>query len=480
MLVATGGRAFRHEFPGWELAVTSDHMFHLPDRPERIVIVGGGYIAAEFAAITNGVGSKVTQLYRGELFLRGFDREIRLALADAMRARGIDLRFSTEVSRLERVGGSLRATLLDGATIDTDARADRGGTIPHHHRPRPRARRRRGRRQRRDRHRSALPVDGSPHLRDRGLRRAHPRHGPHADRHRRGDGRGRHRLSRPPDRARLHQRPHRGLQRPLPRLRRVDRRRGARPGSARSTSIGRRSCRSRARCPAASERTLMKLLVDAATDRVVGAHMLGPSRGGDHPGARDRDHRRGHQGAVRRHHRDPSHRGRGVRDHADARGVMTLLLVVDARGGAAKVPRRPISRSSPCRPPARDGSATATRWWRGCTTAGRRRPPRRPPSASRSSRERSRGHRRRAQRRRWRRERPSRSGSSRCRCPPGSVAWRRPRTPTVEWESRTRATTRARCRAIRSSRAARRIHHRPPASSCASRSPHLPPAPPSK
>jgi glutathione reductase (NADPH) len=120
VLVATGGRAFRHEFPGWELAVTSDHMFQLPDRPERIVIVGGGYIAAEFAAITNGVGSAVTQLYRGELFLRGFDREIRLALADAMRARGIDLRFSTEVARLERAGGSLRATLLDGATIDTD------------------------------------------------------------------------------------------------------------------------------------------------------------------------------------------------------------------------------------------------------------------------------------------------------------------------------------------------------------------------
>ena len=120
VLVATGGRAFRHEFPGWELAVTSDHMFHLPERPERIVIVGGGYIAAEFAAITNGLGSAVTQLHRGELFLRGFDREIRLALADAMRARGIDLRFSTEVSRLERAGGALRANLLDGATVDTD------------------------------------------------------------------------------------------------------------------------------------------------------------------------------------------------------------------------------------------------------------------------------------------------------------------------------------------------------------------------
>jgi glutathione reductase (NADPH) len=120
VLLATGGRAFRHEFAGCELAVTSDDMFYLPERPGRILIVGGGYIAAEFAAITNGTGSSVVQLYRGDLFLRGFDREIRLALADAMRARGIDLRFSTNVSRLERAGGVLRATLLDGATIDTD------------------------------------------------------------------------------------------------------------------------------------------------------------------------------------------------------------------------------------------------------------------------------------------------------------------------------------------------------------------------
>jgi glutathione reductase (NADPH) len=120
VLVATGGRAFRHEFPGWELAVTSDQMFHLPERPERIVIIGGGYIAAEFAAITNGTGSSVVQLYRGELFLRGFDREIRLALADAMRARGIDLRFSTEASRLERAGSALRLTLLDGTTLEAD------------------------------------------------------------------------------------------------------------------------------------------------------------------------------------------------------------------------------------------------------------------------------------------------------------------------------------------------------------------------
>ena len=121
VLLATGGRASRLEFPGWELAVTSDDMFHLECQPERIVIVGGGYVAAEFAAILGGLGTAVTQLHRGELFLRGFDHELRAALAAAMRARGIDLRFGVEVARLERAGGALRLTLLDGTTIDTDA-----------------------------------------------------------------------------------------------------------------------------------------------------------------------------------------------------------------------------------------------------------------------------------------------------------------------------------------------------------------------
>jgi glutathione reductase (NADPH) len=132
ILVATGGRPFRLEFPGWELAVTSDHMFHLERPPQRLVIVGGGYIAAEFAAITNGLGSQVTQLYRGELFLRGFDRELRIALGDAMRARGIDLRFGADVARLERAGtgGELRLTLLDGSTLDADAVLLAAGRVP--------------------------------------------------------------------------------------------------------------------------------------------------------------------------------------------------------------------------------------------------------------------------------------------------------------------------------------------------------------
>ena len=236
------------------------------------------------------------------------------------------------------------------------------------------------------------------------------------------------------------------------------------------------------------ERTLMKLLVDAATDRVVGAHMLGPGRGGDHPGARHRDHRRSHQGAVRRHHRDPSHRGRRVRDDADARRVMSLahprLRWVGCCSGSCS-PRRPEAATAPdleivalqTTGPGRIGDCNAVvarlhnRGSAATTEA---------PAVRLDVSEANSGRRRRRQRRRWRRVTPSRCGSSTCRCPPGSVAWRRPRTPTVESESRTRATTHARCRAIRSSRAALRIHHRPLASSCAFWSRHLRPAPPSK
>jgi glutathione reductase (NADPH) len=131
VVLALGGRATRLEFPGWELALTSDDMFHLERQPERIVIVGGGYVAAEFAAIWNGLGTRVTQLYRGELFLRGFDREVRRALAAAMRARGVDLRFSADVARLERHGdAALRLTLLDGATVETDSVLIAAGRFP--------------------------------------------------------------------------------------------------------------------------------------------------------------------------------------------------------------------------------------------------------------------------------------------------------------------------------------------------------------
>ncbi|HXF74582.1 MAG TPA: FAD-dependent oxidoreductase, partial [Methylomirabilota bacterium] len=120
ILVATGSWPSVPNIPGAELAMTSNEAFYLPSLPDRIVIVGGGYIGVEFAGIFHGLGVQTTQLYRGELFLRGFDIDIRKTLADEMRKRGIDLRFKADIARIERSGTALRATLTDGRTIEAE------------------------------------------------------------------------------------------------------------------------------------------------------------------------------------------------------------------------------------------------------------------------------------------------------------------------------------------------------------------------
>lgn len=130
VLVAPGGWANVPEFPGSELAITSFEAFFLDELPEEIVIVGGGYIAVEFAGIFHGLGSKVTQLYRGPLFLRGFDDEVRGWLADEMRKKGIDLRFDTNVASIEEVGGRKRATLTDGSVLEADHVFYATGRVP--------------------------------------------------------------------------------------------------------------------------------------------------------------------------------------------------------------------------------------------------------------------------------------------------------------------------------------------------------------
>ena len=85
IIVATGGRPFVPEFPGSEYVLTSDEIFDLKTFPARILIVGGGYIACEFSGIFDGMGSKVTQIYRGEQVLRGFDQDLRSNLAVMMK-----------------------------------------------------------------------------------------------------------------------------------------------------------------------------------------------------------------------------------------------------------------------------------------------------------------------------------------------------------------------------------------------------------
>ncbi len=120
LLVATGGWPTLPEIPGIEHAISSNEAFHLKELPRSVLVVGGGYIAVEFAGIFNGLGSRTTELYRGELFMRGFDDDLRRTLADEMRKKGVDLRFGVNVSRIEKHGSLLRARLDDGSSLDVD------------------------------------------------------------------------------------------------------------------------------------------------------------------------------------------------------------------------------------------------------------------------------------------------------------------------------------------------------------------------
>ncbi|MGV8984999.1 MAG: glutathione-disulfide reductase [Cypionkella sp.] len=120
ILIATGGWPFVPEGPGSDLAVTSNDMFHLAALPKRLLVVGGGYIASEFACILNGLGVEVTQYYRGNHILRGFDDEARVHVATAMQAGGITIRCNTEITRMQRTPQAICVTASDGSEQDFD------------------------------------------------------------------------------------------------------------------------------------------------------------------------------------------------------------------------------------------------------------------------------------------------------------------------------------------------------------------------
>ncbi len=122
ILIATGGTPVRPEVPGADLALVSDDIFDLPAFPERLVVVGGGYIGCEMASIFNGLGAHVSLVYRGEQVLRGFDDEVRDFAAAQMRAHGVDIRVRTDVARIEAAaGGQRRVHLTDGSVLEADA-----------------------------------------------------------------------------------------------------------------------------------------------------------------------------------------------------------------------------------------------------------------------------------------------------------------------------------------------------------------------
>ena len=115
ILIATGGRPVKPDLPGAEHAITSNDIFHLERLPKSILIIGGGYIACEFACILNGLGVKVTQFYRGAQILRGFDEEARGLVSDEMIASGITLHLGTNIETMEKVDGGYRVTGTNGS-----------------------------------------------------------------------------------------------------------------------------------------------------------------------------------------------------------------------------------------------------------------------------------------------------------------------------------------------------------------------------
>ena len=121
VLIATGGWPQVPDIPGKELATTSNEAFYLPTLPKRVLVVGGGYIAVEFASIFHGMGAKTSLSYRGDLFLRGFDEALRQQLREEFRHKGIQLAFNSHVTSIRRAqDGSLLANMADGSVHNVD------------------------------------------------------------------------------------------------------------------------------------------------------------------------------------------------------------------------------------------------------------------------------------------------------------------------------------------------------------------------
>ena len=119
VLIATGGRPFMPPMPGIELAVNSNDMFDLPVLPKRLLVVGGGYIACEMASIFHGLGCGVQLIYRGEQLLNKFDEEVARFVTHEMRGHGVQLQLSAKPQSIERLpDGSLRLTAADGRHFD--------------------------------------------------------------------------------------------------------------------------------------------------------------------------------------------------------------------------------------------------------------------------------------------------------------------------------------------------------------------------
>ena len=131
ILIATGARPWVLDIPGAEHGFTSDEAFHLESLPGSVAVIGGGFIACEFAGIFNGLGSKVVQIYRGEQILRGFDHDVQNTLAAEMQKKGIDIRLKLNVTELIRQpDGLITLKLDDGSELQADTVMFATGRVP--------------------------------------------------------------------------------------------------------------------------------------------------------------------------------------------------------------------------------------------------------------------------------------------------------------------------------------------------------------
>ena len=358
ILVATGGRPFVPPFLGAEHVITSNDIFDLQEFPKRLVVVGGGYIACEFASIFRGLGAEVTQLYRGDRVLRGFDHEVSDFVAAEMRKKGIDLRTGVHPERVDRAaaGQSARLSLAlrDGSAVPADQVLSATGRHPNTEGL--------GLAQAG----VALAANGAVcvdanyatavagiHAVGDVIDRVHLTPVALAEAmavvdHLFGERRRAVDYDMIPTAVFTH-----------PNVGTV----GLPEHEARAMLKSVRVYRSefkalRHTLSGSSERTLMKLVVDADTDRVVGLHMVGRRRGRDRPGLRRCDARRRHQDAFRFDDRHPPDGSGRVRDHARAGGIIVArcsTLISSAppcpAPPAIATPRRasPFSRSRSAR-----------------------------------------------------------------------------------------------------------------------------------
>ncbi|GEN22075.1 glutathione reductase [Halomonas cupida] len=131
ILVAVGGWPWVPEFPGSEHTLNSNQIFDLDAFPKRFLVLGGGYIAVEFASIFNGLGAETHLVYRGELFLRGFDQEVREFTRDEMGKKGVNLHFGANIETIEKLDDGLKVTLTNGDVHEVDVVLAATGRKPH-------------------------------------------------------------------------------------------------------------------------------------------------------------------------------------------------------------------------------------------------------------------------------------------------------------------------------------------------------------